>query len=445
MAKPSVLSVSLVADPRRPVRVGTLTRNADGNVAFVVDNDYINFGPQRPILSLSWYDYRDDAGTIERLRSLADKTAHPRFLPTWFSGLLPEGSLRTLVRTEMGQGDHHDFDVLARLGADLPGAVAVIPDDPAYQQEGFRWENLHGFRAPVPDGVVKFSLAGVQLKFLASLGNERLTVPGRGADGRYIVKVPVEQYPALPEAEYTAMQLAAAAGVQTANVRLIHRDAINGIPAQFLEAGENVLVVERFDRAVDHKRIHMEDLAQVFNADGDRKYTMSSLAGVMNAFRRLSADGPGDVVEAMRRIAVDIMVGNGDNHLKNWSFLFRDGVQPIMSPAYDIVPTRAYDRDETLALPFSQQTKGAARIGLARFMRAADWLKVDLRYAEGELRKTVELACDVWPKMLNDLPASENVRKSILGYMYDNELVGDVHPKMHVVKQPEADDVPPRI
>src|SRR3546814_12870536 len=118
MTKAAVSGIFLIADARKPVRVGTLTRSAEGNVAFIVDDDYIAYGPQRPILSLSWYDYRDAAGTIERLRSLRDKTAHPRFLPSWFAGLLPAGALRMLVRTEMGQGAHPDFDILLRLGTE---------------------------------------------------------------------------------------------------------------------------------------------------------------------------------------------------------------------------------------------------------------------------------------------------------------------------------------
>ncbi len=48
--------------------------------------------------------------------------------PHGFPELLPEGALRELVLTEMGPGDHDEFDVLTRLGADLPGAV-LVPGD----------------------------------------------------------------------------------------------------------------------------------------------------------------------------------------------------------------------------------------------------------------------------------------------------------------------------
>lgn len=62
-----------------------------------------------------------------------------------------------MVEAEMGQGDHDQFDVLARLGADLPGAVMIVPETGIGPDRDVRWENLHGFRVPVPEGIVKFS------------------------------------------------------------------------------------------------------------------------------------------------------------------------------------------------------------------------------------------------------------------------------------------------
>ncbi|QCL97863.1 hypothetical protein CFBP7129_27160 (plasmid) [Agrobacterium tumefaciens] len=61
----------------------------------------------------------------------------PRTVPSWrcwktFPGrnqpLPPEGVLRDLVMTKMGPGDRDEFDVMTRLGADLPGAVFIVPE-----------------------------------------------------------------------------------------------------------------------------------------------------------------------------------------------------------------------------------------------------------------------------------------------------------------------------
>lgn len=42
------------------------------------------------------------------------------------------------------------------------------------------------------------------------------------------------------------------------------------------------------------------------------------------------------------RIVLNILVGNGDAHVKNWTFIYPDGSRPQLSPAYDIVPTVLY-------------------------------------------------------------------------------------------------------
>ncbi|URK86189.1 HipA N-terminal domain-containing protein (plasmid) [Rhizobium sp. RCAM05350] len=101
-------------------------RDSTGASTFVVDEAYFR-DDQRPILSLSWYVPGDEEATRRRLAGRGDKIGINGYLPPWFSGLLPEGALRDLVMSEMGPGDHDQFDLLIRLGADLPGAIIVTP------------------------------------------------------------------------------------------------------------------------------------------------------------------------------------------------------------------------------------------------------------------------------------------------------------------------------
>jgi len=136
----AVLGVHLLIDGT-PVRVGTLTRDAKRSINFVVDEGYIRAGAGRPICSLSWFDAMSEEGSVARLRAMEGKIGILGYLPPWFAGLLPEGALRSLVETEMGHGDHDDFDVIARLGGDLPGAVCVLPES-GVPDAGFTWESL---------------------------------------------------------------------------------------------------------------------------------------------------------------------------------------------------------------------------------------------------------------------------------------------------------------
>jgi serine/threonine-protein kinase HipA len=393
---PAIMAVELLDRERGPVRAGTLVRDSDGSVTFTVSETYLRDGA-RPILSLGWYDPESEENTRDRLADRKDKIGLHGFIPPWFEGLLPEGALRALVVSEMGPGDHDDFDVLTRLGADLPGAVLVAPEsEPSDGAGPLELRRVEGFRAAVPRGVVKFSLAGVQLKFTANPDGNRLTVPGAAETGRCIIKVPSERFRDLPQAEYGAMELARMIGVDTAPCRLVSRDAIQGVPEQLLAHGEQVLVVDRFDRTPDGHRIHMEDAAQIVGATGDRKYTMATSETVMNMIRRFSTDNRADILEAVRRLVADVLVGNGDNHLKNWSFLFPGPGQIRLSPAYDIVPTILFIPGDGLALRFVG-THDFARVNLHRFERVASFLRVDPRWIRREVKATVERAMDLWP------------------------------------------------
>jgi serine/threonine-protein kinase HipA len=303
----------------------------------------------------------------------------------------------------MGPGDHDQFDVVTRLGGDLPGAVIISPETDDLGSAGpLRLEKVRGLTTPEPKGMVKFSLAGVQLKLTGDLSGDRLTLPGDGASGRCIIKLPAKTYPGLPEAEFAAMQLARAVGVDTAHCQLVSRDIVRDVPAEFLAHGDNVLVVERFDRPASDTRVHIEDAGQVLGALDVFKYTMGTTDTVMNMVRRFSTDSRADLAEAFRRVTVDVLVGNGDNHLKNWSFRFPKAGEIRLSPAYDIVPTILYQPRDELALRFVG-THRFESVNLYRFERLASFLGIDPKWTVKEVRRTTEAALDLWPTMLPDL------------------------------------------
>jgi len=398
----AVLGVHLLDTARGPVRAGSLVRDADGGIVFTVAEAYLR-DPERAILSLSWFDPGSDERTRDRLASRGDKIGLHGSVPPWFAGLLPEGALRELVLSEMGPGDHDQFDVLTRLGADLPGAVFITPETAPPRSAGpLHLEKVKGFEAARPDGVVKFSLAGIQLKFTGNPEGGRVTVPGRDDTGRCIIKVASDRYAGLPEAEYGAMTLAQMIGVHTASCRLAAREAVDGIPEELLAHGERVLVVDRFDRGADGERIHIEDAGQIIGAVGERKYTMANTETVIHMVSRFSSDRRADILEAVRRVVADVLLGNGDNHLKNWSFRFPAPGEVRLSPAYDIVPTILFMPRDTLALQFARASQFEA-VDLHRFARVASFLKVDPKWILREVRVCVERALDLWPRAAPEL------------------------------------------
>jgi serine/threonine-protein kinase HipA len=256
-----------------------------------------------------------------------------------------------------------EFHLLALLGDDLPGAVRVRAANLSPPGED------HPPEAPAGDGPLRFSLAGVQLKFSALVGAQGgLTIPASGSGGDWIVNLPSATYPAVPENEEAMLTLAASVGIAVPEHRLVPLEAIEGLPDLGPFAGKKALAVKRFDRSAAG-RIHMEDLAQAFGVFPDAKYEKVGLARIAEMVGLVM--GAAAAQDFVARVAFVVMTGNGDMHLKNWSLLYPDGRVPVLSPAYDLVSTVPYLPKERLALTLAG-TKEFAAVTTDRFRRLAD-------------------------------------------------------------------------
>ncbi len=70
------------------------------------------------------------------------------------------------------------------------------------------------------------------------------------------------------------------------------------------------------------------------------------IAGALAAAVSTSA-----ALEFVRRLALALLTGNGDMHLKNWSLIYPgDGAVPSLAPVYDVLSTVPYIPTDSLAL-----------------------------------------------------------------------------------------------
>jgi serine/threonine-protein kinase HipA len=319
------------------LKVGTIVRTPGDFIAFNFDNAYRATGGV-PILSLS---FRAAAGGLRR-----DPKPLSGALPAFFANLLPEDKLREAM--EQHHAGHvragNDFDLLAALGADLPGAVRVLPSD--------------GTTAVAEDASkdkakARFSLAGVQMKLSVMKNTGKgggLTLPMGDEEGQYIAKFPSTAFPGVSENEFANLALAAAIGMEVPERELIEKSDFEGIPKEFdtLSDGK-VLLVKRFDRGAGGERIHIEDFAQVFGVYPSRKYDGAAYHDIAAALS--AAVAPAAALEFVRRLALMAITGNGDMHLKNWSLIYRgDGDKPKLAPIYDVLSTVPYLPVDALAL-----------------------------------------------------------------------------------------------
>ncbi|MER8783316.1 HipA N-terminal domain-containing protein [Mesorhizobium sp. M1006] len=106
------------------LKVGTIVRTPGDFNAFNFDEAYRATGGF-PVFSLS---FRAATGGLRK-----DPKPLAGALPAFFANLLPEEKLREAMEKHH-QGNvrpGNDFDLLAALGADLPGAVRALPSDGA--------------------------------------------------------------------------------------------------------------------------------------------------------------------------------------------------------------------------------------------------------------------------------------------------------------------------
>jgi serine/threonine-protein kinase HipA len=288
-------------------------------------------------------------------------------LPTFFSNLLPEGHLRDYLAARAGVKPQREFFLLAVLGADLPGAVVVEPlggNEAAHQGEDQHEEHRAGETA------LRFSLAGVQLKFSAVMETTGgLTIPAGGMGGSWIVKLPSARFAAVPENEYAMLALARAVGIEVPANSLIDVATISGLPQDAGAMKGQALAVQRFDRGPGGESVHMEDFAQVFGLYPDDKYRERSYANIAAVL--WAETGEAGTYEFLRRLVFSVLIGNADMHLKNWSLLYPDRRTPVLSPAYDFVATLPYIPNDTLALSFGG-SRSLSEITTDQLRRFAD-------------------------------------------------------------------------
>lgn len=382
-------------------RIGIINRLAGDSYIFAFEQDYID-DPNRPTLSLS-YKSRT-GGLVTTVRPLS------RRLPPFFSNLLPEGHLRDYLAQKAGVKKEREFYLMAVLGADLAGAVTVQPMDGG-ESEHDHDHDLHQHHEDEDQqqkNVLRFSLAGVQLKFSAVMeASGGLTVPAHGVGGSWIVKLPSTQYASVAENEYAMLELARATGIQVPPIRLVPVAEIEGLPPDVARLKGSALAIERFDRAAGGRRIHVEDFAQVFGLFPDDKYGERSYASIASVL--WAETGEEGTYEFVRRLVFSVLIGNGDMHLKNWSLVYPRGRKPVLSPAYDFVSTLPYIPGDTLALSFGK-TKSLEGVTVDQVRRFADTGRLPMKPVMDIVRDTVGKTQLGW----KELPQKDLLPQDIL-------------------------------
>ncbi len=339
---------------------------------------------------------------------LAEPWSRTQKLHPTLSNLLPEGSLRELVAQGLKVHIDNEFHLFSYLGGDLPGALIAEPMEPDEVPESLL--SAHGKVKVVKFEKVtrenKFSLAGVQMKFSMKQQDGRYNLSTGDTLGDWIIKTPSTKHKDVPVNEFTAMTLASMAGIAVPEIKLVELHKLDNLPQINLPDEKLAFAIKRFDRN-DGQRVHMEDFAQVLVKYPHEKYNSASYEQIAKILYRFSGDGLADAQQFARRLLINILLANGDAHLKNWSLLYPDQVTPRLSPAYDIVTTSVYiDNERKYALNLGK-TKEWYDVTYTNFEAWANRANVPWRAIKPHLDETMERARSLWPKGIKDLPMND--------------------------------------
>jgi serine/threonine-protein kinase HipA len=390
MREVSVLAVLLHDYP-----IGTLTRVSGDRNIFAFSEAYID-NASRPTLSLS---FKDSLGGL-----ITDIPPTQTRVPPFFANMLPEGAMRDFLATRAGVNPKREFFLLWVLGTDLPGAVTIRPAD------GEDWPPDSGRNSEEegPDAAraLRFSLAGVQLKFSAARDAAGgLTISPEGIGGSWIVKLPSMKHDGVSENEYSMMTLAARIGMDLPELRLVELRSIEGLPEGMHNLKGPALAVKRFDRTPEGP-VHIEDFAQVFRVYPEDKYKRASYRNIAEV---IAAEAGNDgVAEFVRRLVFNTLIGNTDMHLKNWSLIYPDRRTAALSPAYDFVSTIHYIPDDKAALSYVR-TKQMAEFSYDLLANLARKARLPEKLVHDAAAETVARFHEAWRTEKKNLPLSRDL------------------------------------
>ena len=388
--------------------VGYLAGAKSGRNVLSFADEFRN-DPERPTFSLITHPGFQNAAKL----MLEPWVKHHRLHPV-LSNLLPEGAMRELIAQGLKTHIDNEFQIFSCLGHDLPGALVATAVEPEEVPESViaAYGNGAVRKITVGSHEGKFSLAGVQIKFSMKEKDGRYNLSKEEELGDWIIKTPSTRHKNVPLNEYTAMSLAGLAGVDIPEIDLVELDKLDNLPQINLPDEKLAFAIKRFDRN-GNERIHMEDFAQVLVKYPQNKYDSASYEQIGKILYDYSGDGLADAQQFARRLLVNILLANGDAHIKNWSLLYQDKVTPRLSLAYDILTTSVYIENETKYALNLGKSKEWYGVTTENFEYWASKSGIPWRAIKPHLDDTLDKVRALWPEALKGLPMDEQHKEKL--------------------------------
>ncbi|WP_024954349.1 type II toxin-antitoxin system HipA family toxin [Sulfurospirillum arcachonense] len=287
-----------------------------------------------------------------RTKSYVNNKLHPIF-----EMHLPEGYLLSIIKKHFSKiAKTDDFGLLKLMASSINGRVNYASDANA-QEKTLSLENLlhpeseHLFDELVSKFALNSALSGVQPKVLAKV-KDKVTIPLQ----EYIVKSWGEEYPHLALNEYYCMSVVKLAGIE--------------VPEFFISDDNQLFIMKRFDVKEDGSYIGFEDMCVLQAKSAEDKYEGSyeQIAKSIKIFVS-PKHKKNSLCNFFKMIVINNLLQNGDAHLKNFGLVYEDITNIKIAPAYDVVCTTLYIKNDISALYLLGSKKWWSRKFLIRFAK----------------------------------------------------------------------------
>ncbi len=282
---------------------------------------------------------------------------------------LPEGDLRRFLRNQFSKAvpNFDDLAFLKIIGQHQIGRLRFNSMDknpvsvPAQSvKELIVYDGAEGlFESLLNRYAVYSGISGVQPKVMIRDSDDSDINRITHRDATHIVKAwNPSEYPQLAANEYFCMRAALHAKLEVPNFEL----SDNG----------KFLIIERFDLGTDSDNyLGFEDFCVLNGKSSELRYESSyeNITKRIKAF--VSPEQVSVALESFFKIlALSSAVKNGDAHLKNFGILYANTESSVrLSPAYDIVTTTPYIRDDLIALTLGGTKAWPKEKALVKFAR----------------------------------------------------------------------------
>ena len=369
--------------------VGCLEQTDSGDLAFAYNADYLKAASYGISLSMP----------------LSAESYKGAQVKAFFSGLLPEESVRDRLAKYLRLSENNLFALLEAFGGDCAGALALYTHGNQPPKASNDIEVLDDTRLREVLNLIKrrpmlagddgyrLSLAGAQDKLAVGFKDGHVILIKGGAPTTHILKPMIERVKDSAHNELFCMKLANMVGLDVPEASL---HFVGNTP---------YYVVERYDRQVNDDgvitRIHQEDFCQALGIPPEIKYEREggpNIAACQDVIAKHAARPAADQIKLLNIVLFNYLVGNADAHGKNFSLIYK-GKKPELAPAYDLLSTAIYpDLSEKMAMKISGKYK-PRDVYLRHFHRLMPETKAAQAAMNRQIKTMIEKMTDAAPSL----------------------------------------------